>query len=457
MTTSPVLPPAALSTERLWATGIGSLALFIAFAGDGIRNLMTIWGFGAAAIVVALACVVMMIRVRPRLDRSRLPKALIAFLGFAVLSAAWSAYPSASLLTLTGTLLTTIVGVYLALVLDWTELVRVLAVALKWVLGLSIVFELWVALVVRAPVLPFFVDFGGKEPPLLAMWSRNLLFEGGRIQGILGNSNLLAVVALLGIIVFGLQLAAGSVRRGWGIAWLALAVVIFGLTRSSTMILAAVVAAVVLGAALLMRRSTTPRARTAVYLGLAALAAAGILFVTVFSNLFLALFGKSSDLTGRIGIWADVIELAQQRPWFGWGYSSPWIGWVEPFDGLVIRNGVEQLHAHNAWLDVWLQLGVVGVVLFAAVIVSVLWRSWFAAVDRPRFDLRDDRPYTVLSLLPILVAVVLVVQSVAESRILIESGWVLIVALALKTKQYPVMDAVAKPILTPVIAAETSR
>jgi O-antigen ligase len=457
MTTSPVLPPSALSTERLWATGIGALALFVAFAGDGIRNLLTIWGFGAIAIVVAIACVALMIKLRPKLDRSRLPKALIAFLGYAVLSIAWSAYPSASLLTLTGTLLTTIVGVYLALVLSWTEVVHALAVALKWVLGLSILFELWVALIVRAPVLPLFVDFGGEKPPLLAMWSRNVLLEGGRIQGILGNSNLLAVVALFGIIVFGLQLAAKSVRRSWGIAWLALAALIFALTRSSTMILAAVAAAIVLAAVLLIRRSTTPRARSRVYIGLAALVALGVLFVTVFSNVFLALFGKSSDLTGRIGIWNTVVGLAQERPWFGWGYSSPWIGWVEPFDGLIVRRGVEQLHAHNAWPDVWLQLGVVGVVLFAAVVISLTWRSWFAAVDRPRFDLRDDRPYTVLSLLPILIAVVLIVQSVAESRILIESGWVLVVALALKTKQYPVMDATKRPDLSPTAAVEMGR
>ncbi|MCP2031684.1 O-antigen ligase [Okibacterium sp. HSC-33S16] len=457
MTTSTVLPPVALSTERLWATGIGALAVFVAFAGDGIRNLVTMWGFGAIAILVAIGCVVMMLRLKPKLDRSRLPKVLIAFLGYAVLSVAWSAYPSASLLTLTGTLLTTIVGVYLALALTWTEVVHALGVALKWVLGLSILFELWVALVVRAPVLPLFVDFGGKEPPLLAMWSRNVLLEGGRIQGILGNSNLLAVVALLGILVFGLQLAAGTVRRSWGIVWLALAAIIFVLTRSSTMILAAVAAAIVLAAVLLIRRSTTPRARSGVYVGLAAIGLAGILFVTVFSNVFLALFGKSSDLTGRLGIWDKVIGLAQERPWFGWGYSSPWIPWVEPFDGFIVRRGVEQLHAHNAWLDVWLQLGVIGVVLFAAVIVSLTWRSWFAAVDRPRFDLRDDRPYTVLSMLPILIAVVLIVQSVAESRILIESGWVLVVALALKTKQYPVMDATKRPDLSPEAAVETDR
>lgn len=451
MTTTRVRPPKELTTERLWASGIGTLALVIAFAGDAIRNLVTVWGFAGLSIAVALACLVLMIRLRPRIDRTRLPKALIAYLALAVLSIAWSAYPSATLLTLVGTTLATIVGVYTALVLDWSGVVRSLATALKWILGLSILFELWVSLVVRAPVVSPFAIFEGDEPPLLAQWSRNLLLEGGRIQGILGNSNLLAVVALLGVLVFGLQLAGRTVRPGWGIAWLTLAVLEFLLTRSSTMIVAAIVAAVVLGAALLVRRARTPGGRTAVYLVLAALAAAGTLFVTVFSSTFLAIAGKSSDLTGRIGIWDTVIGLAGQRPWFGWGYSSPWIPWVEPFDGLIIRRGVEQLHAHNAWLDVWLQLGIVGVVLFASLVISTLWRSWFAAVDRPRFDLRDDRPYTALSLLPLLLMVVLVVQSLAESRILIESGWVLLVALSLKTKQQPVMDASAHRDTSPVV------
>ncbi|MET1051313.1 MAG: O-antigen ligase family protein [Mycetocola sp.] len=446
-----VLPPSALSTERLWATGVGTLALFIAFAGDGIRNLLTIWGFAAISILVALVCLVLMIRLRPAVDRTRLPLALIGFLALAVLSLIWSVYPSATLLTLTGTALTTIVGVYLALVLSWREFVQSLAASLGWVLGLSVAFELWVSVVVRSPVLPFFSSLDVDDAPLLALWSRNLLFDGGRIQGILGNSNLLSVIALLGIVVFSLQLADKTVGRVRGFVGLALAVLVFGLTRSSTMILAAIVAAVTLAAVLIIRRAATPRARAAVYAGLAAVAAAGVLFVTVFGDVFLALFGKSSDITGRIGIWNTVIELASQRPWLGWGYSSPWIPWVEPFDDLIIRRGVVQLHAHNAWLDVWFQLGVLGLIVFTAVVVSTLWRSWFLAVDRPRTDLRADRPYSALSLLPVLIVVILLVQSVAESRILIESGWVLLVAIAVASKQRRVMDAAEQPDLTPVV------
>jgi exopolysaccharide production protein ExoQ len=441
MTSPTVAPPQALSTPRLWASGIATLALFIALAGDGVRHLLGLWGFVAVSIVVASAALVLLVRLRPAYDRRRTPKALLAFVGFAVLSIAWSAYPAASVFTLTGMFLCNIIGIFLAVVFDWAEVVRVFANAIKWILALSILFELWVSVVVRDRVLPFWVDFGDSEPPLLAYWSRNLLFDGGKIQGILGNSNLLAILALIGLIVFSLQWAAGTVRRGSALAWLILAAAEFVLSRSSTMIIALGAVAVVLAAALLIRNAGTPAGRTPVYLGLLGALAIAVAAVVLFSEQLLGLFGKSDDLTGRLTIWQTVAETAAERPWFGWGYSSPWIPWVEPFDDLVVRRGVLQLHAHNAWLDVWLQLGIVGLVLFTALILSITWRSWFAAVDRPRYGVDDIHPYSPLSLLPILLMVVLLVQSLAESRILIESGWVLIVLIAVATKQ----QSVARP------------
>ena len=438
MTSPTVAPPKALSTPRLWASGIATLALFIALAGDGVRHLLGLWGFVAVCITVALAVVVMFFVLRPAYDRRRTPKALLAYIGFAAVSMAWSAYPAASAFTLTGMLLCIIIGLFLALAFEWAEVVRVFANAIKWILALSILFELWVSIVVRDRVLPFWVDYGDAEPPLLAYWSRNLLFDGGKIQGILGNSNLLAILALFGLIVFSLQWAAGTVRRGWAITWLVLAAVEFALTRSSTMIVALGAVAVVLAAALLIRNAGTPAGRTPVYLGLLGALIIAVTAVSLFSEQLLGLFGKSDDLTGRLTIWQTVAETAAQRPWFGWGFSSPWVPWVEPFNDLVVRRGVLQLHAHNAWLDVWLQLGIVGLVLFSALILSVTWRSWFAAVDRARDRVEDIHPYSPMSLLPILVMVVLLVQSLAESRILIESGWVLVVLLAVATKQQSV-------------------
>ena len=79
-----------------------------------------------------------------------------------------------------------------------------------------------------------------------------------------------------------------------------------------------------------------------------------------------------------------VAALAAERPVLGWGWVSYWAPWAAPFDTLAERKGVLYLQAHNAALDVWFQLGAVGLVLFTALVVSTLWRSWFRAVDRPR-------------------------------------------------------------------------
>ena len=68
-----------------------------------------------------------------------------------------------------------------------------------------------------------------------------------------------------------------------------------------------------------------------------------------------------------------------------------------------------------------------------------MWRAWFFAVDRPRWVLVADRPYSALTLLPLLIGAVVLVQSVSESRPLMEWGWLLIVLLAFKIKQSPVI------------------
>ncbi|MEB4615437.1 O-antigen ligase family protein, partial [Leucobacter sp. M11] len=163
-----------------------------------------------------------------------------------------------------------------------------------------------------------------------------------------------------------------------------------------------------------------------------------------FRNALFGLLGKSGDMTGRLEIWQKVIELAEQRPAFGWGWVSYWPFWAEPFNGLDEKVGLPVMHAHNAWLDVWLQLGIVGLVLFAMLAGLTLWRVWFRAIDQPRRDAGAPLPFATSSLVPLLLVVALLVQSLTESRILVEGGWLLLVLLAMKSKtdyQIPSLDA----------------
>ena len=424
--------------SRRFRTVFAAVALFSLFAGDFWRYSIGWWGFSAIVLALLAVSIVLLVHHRERWHVARLPYPLLVFLALAAVSILWSFYPGATALGLIATLVTTAIGLALAVAFSWTELLRSLGHAMRLLLGLSFLFEFIVSAFIRHPILPLVpspgVDYDSLETvPKLLYWSRDLFFEGGKIQGIVGNSSLLGFIALVSLIVFGLQLAAKSVSRVWGSLWLLVAVAAVACTRSATILVAIVILLAVVGVVLLLRR-LTGRAHGAVYAAAIGLVALAAILISTMSAQLLALLGKSSDLTGRLDIWTTVIALAEQRPAAGWGWISFWIPWVPPFDNLVFASGVRQLHAHNAWIDVFLQLGTIGVVVFAALALSTFVRSWQFAVERPTVSPLTTAKHTVVSLLPLLLLVALLVQSVAESRLLIEYGFALLTIIAVKTK-----------------------
>lgn len=427
---------------RGFRLGFAALALFTGLAGDFWRNLLSWYGFGVIVLLLLAGAIVLLVRGRRAVRLSRMPYPLMVFLLLATASIAWSFYPSSSALGASLQWITTIVALPVALLLSWPELLRVLGWVLRLILALSFLFEFVVSAFIRHPVFPVWVTPDDpKHVAKLLYWSRDLLFSGGKIQGVVGNSSLLAMIALIALIVFAIQLACRSVGT-WGWFWLVAAATTIGITRSATIYIALVAVLVVAGAALLVRRATTRRGRGISYGVIAAsivvIGAAGLLFHAP----LLHLMGKSTELTGRIDIWNAVIHLAQQRPSFGWGWVSYWTPWAEPFKSLIVKGGVQVMHAHNAWLDMWLQLGILGLVVFGALVLATLVRSWLMATDRAANLKEGAAPgsrghYFWIGMLPLLVLSAQLVQSLAESRILVEGGWILLVLFAVKTKLAP--------------------
>lgn len=427
-------------------TGFVTLLLFTLLAGDAWRYSVSWYGFGAIAIGLTVVAVMLLVRHKGSWSLGTLPIPLLAFLALATASLAWSFYPGPTALGVLATWMTVTAAVATAVVFSWDDLLRSLGHALRLILGLSIVFELVISVFVRHPILPFWVEYPEGKLPLLLLWSRNWLFDGGPIQGIVGNSSLLAFAALLGLIVLGVQLASKRVSRLGGWFWMLVAAAIIALTRSATIYVGVAALVFVLLAVWLIRRA---RRRALVYTSLLAVVGVGVASVVLFGQKLLPLVGKSPDLTGRLDIWEKVIDLAVQRPVAGWGWISFWVPWAEPFEGYIIRRGVVQLHAHNAWLDIWLQLGILGLIVFGTLVVTALVRSWILATER-RHELPgtvpadatpsevappERPPFTVISLLPLLLLVALLVQSLAESRLLIEYGLFLLVVIAVKTRR----------------------
>lgn len=370
----------------------------------------------------------------------RLPWAAIAYTALALLSVAWSQWRGATIITWFLLATVTVNALFIVHVLSWQEIVRALASAFKWILGLSLALELWVALVVRAPILPNFFVRPDGETNAHWYWVRGNLLDGGRIQGIVGNSNVLAIVCLFAILTFGVLFAARARWRTTLALWTLLAGYFFLRAGSATAYACAAAAVLVLVVALLMRRTKTPGARTRLYVvSIGGVAIAGAAAWLLREPLF-ALLGRSADLTGRSDtIWDKVLARAAEHPIFGNGFSSPWVPFDPAFAGWIEDHGITVFHAHNMWLDVLMQLGVVGVVLVALAYLSLLWRSWFFAVDRPRWDLKSDRTFSAITLLPSLFTVVLLVQGLTESTPIMLWGWMLLVMLTFKIKVVPLV------------------
>jgi O-antigen ligase len=431
----PPTAPVREKTGHLLLRGWCIFVLFTALAGTAWVNAFGTTVTAVIAIGGAVLSVVLWVSIRPPVQWRRLPWYALGYIAWATASLLWSAWPQATAVTLLLLWITTVQGLFVGAVLTWRELVRAIASALKWVMALSLVFELWVSIFVKAPVLPGFVVAKADDP--IEYWSRNNLFDGGRIQGIMGNANLLGPVALLAIIVFAIRIAARAPRRGLLVAWIAVSAYLFYRAGSATAYAALVGVAIVLATVLLMRRARRPGERTKYYIAYAVVAVGGGLAVWFLRDAIFTALGRSSDLTGRETIWSAVLERANERPAVGWGFSTPWAPWDPAFDGWIIDHGQSVMQAHSAWIDVYLQLGIIGLVLFSLAAFAYVWRTWFFAVDRPRWDLRDDRPYSPLTLLPTLVGAILIVQSIAESAPLLLWGWMFLIMLGAKIKQSP--------------------
>jgi O-antigen ligase len=418
------------------------LLLFGVFAHTAVFNLL---GVDGAAVVLGVLLVGTLGLAVPRIALARparfpwrrLPWAALGYLALALVSVLWSRWPSATLLTWTLQASITVVALFIAFTLSWHEIARALSSALKWVLGLSLALELWVALVLRRPLLPFFSDLPAGKPDPHWYWVRGDLFDGGRLQGIVGNSNTLGILCAIALVVFALLYAQGARRRPALLVWIALAAFFFLRAGSATAYASLAAGALVLGAALLFRRARRPAQRTRLYALFAAVVVVGAAGIWFARNAVFGALGKSSDLTGRVEIWRKVWERAVQHPVFGNGFSSPWVPWDPAFHGWIIDHRITVFMAHNMWLDVFLQLGAIGVVLIAIVFLAFAWRAWFFAVDRPRWDLVDDRPYAALSLLPTVLVAMLLVLGLAESTPIMLWGWLLVILLSFKMKISP--------------------
>ena len=78
--------------------------------------------------------------------------------------------------------------------------------------------------------------------------------------------------------------------------------------------------------------------------------------------------GRDFTLTGRTDLWYDLLNIASRHPIVGVGYGSFWIGDVS--HSLWDTHYWLPTQAHNGYLDVYLELGLLGIAILVPVLLS---------------------------------------------------------------------------------------
>ena len=351
-----------------------------------------------------------------------LPISLLAFLVWSIVSLAWSQYQWVTLGSLVYLGAFTALGLYVAAVRDTLQVIRSFGDVLRFVLVVSIVLEVFSGILIDAPIRFLGIDAH--------------LATGGPISGVLGNRNELGLLAVIGCISFAIEWRMRSIERQLAIGSLALAVITLVLTRSPIAWGTALVAAGVLGTLYLIRRLAPERRR---FWQFAVLAAAAVAAVTAWllRSFIVGSLNADGDLNYRLRLWQELWAQLWLHPVEGWGWIGQWNTEVPPYLSFGLGTERESASAVNAYLDVWFQLGFIGLTIFVGMLGLAFVRSWLLAAHRR----------SVQFTWPAVVLAALLTASLAESGILIEFGWMtFVICCTLASQNLSWRNALRKPL-----------
>jgi exopolysaccharide production protein ExoQ len=280
--------------------------------------------------------------------------ALLAILVLAWLSSLWSVDPARTSVRTFALLLSALGAFGLVVHFSSMSLIRVVLLAISVGTGLSLLM------------------YHAGDP----MVFDELAMIG--VRGVFTHKNMLGQACVVAIVLSaGLMLRNNLFDRALGLVTFLIALRVMVLALSATAYVASAVGLGVLGVLYLMTRPWV----TGFLKPVIAAAAVTVGFIVVtFRSQIIALLGREENLTGRDDIWNFTIERIQDAPIFGHGYRAYF---TAPQNVDEVERILEQSYdqAHNSWLQLMLDLGVVGVIFFSVWLLFIFLRAPKAAFD----------------------------------------------------------------------------
>ncbi len=201
---------------------------------------------------------------------------------------------------------------------------------------------------------------------LRVVYPASVLADEGELRGLFSHKNVLGQVMATGVLASLHEIRANNRPRWRFVVAIGVFMIAALEAKSGTAVMVIILFCFVDRVAALIARGGAARA-----MGLALLGAALPVIATfiIAPGLLLSALGKDPTLTGRTDLWPLVIDYISLKPVLGWGFGAFWsldspgaerisdtLGWVVP-------------NAHNGILEILIEIGFVGALLFVSFLV----------------------------------------------------------------------------------------
>lgn len=304
----------------------------------------------------------------------------------ALCSIAWSRVPDLTMRRSIALFLTTLSGVYFGGRFTMKEQLQLLGWAFGILIAMNVVFVI------------AFPSYGLHTGVHQGAW-----------RGLTSHKNGLAQLMTLSTLIFIALLNSVRQHRNFVAILLSISVLLVLLSTSKTAL--SIMLIVVFLAYFL--RGLRLRSTVAFPIYFAAFLVVATLIVLVVGNFetIVGALGRNVTLTGRTEVWGVALEKFPQHFWGGYGYSAFWLRDQGDSIEVYYRMNWQAAHGHNGYIDMLLDLGVLG--------LSAFFGSFALSFRRATTWLKLHR--TSEGLYPLLLCSFVLLYNLTESSLIVES------------------------------------
>jgi O-antigen ligase len=284
---------------------------------------------------------------------------IFPFLIFSGLSILWSILWQISLYRWLIFIATIITGAFIGFRYNLKENIKTLTIFILWILILSIIVII---------IMPS-IGLHNYSTLIIDAW-RGVYWQKNHTGIVAAFGNILCLISFIGAFKVN-----GKQKYIWGLPYL-FTLLFVTQTDSVGAYMSLIFTYGIIGLALIWLKIRNQVRRTHILIFLVLFVAISILVATNVEKIF-SIFNRSTSLTGRVPLWSHLFNAYfSKRPLFGYGFNAFWyINSIRMEMSEAVGYEYPIIIADNGFIDMLVNTGIVGFVLFLLFYFGLWWRS----------------------------------------------------------------------------------